>query len=274
MVRLRIQDQPAQTVRAAARQRVVVRNTRPAVAHRASDAGRLTLRVRSSAVAQTSVGPRLSIRPKRVTLLITSPGAFPISQGKLKDLVFGPGGVLSGDQSNVAVSYDAANKEVDYSLADLSGFDTGDLAEGDPLYNQISHEDPATLSQHDDRTDIGAVKGSNPLGYYETKITDKRLHHCVIGANQRTEDGAVRVNGGDFEVYLGGRWRVLLAGVALSQREADHVLLFDPTDSAVTIETHSGDSMETGTNGRPLIQSYQASMGSNPPKEVLSGGTF
>ena len=237
------------------------------------------LRVAAGTVRLSSGTRTIRIQKAIQKVQARAGGTFPISQGRLLDLIFGAGGALDpGTQANVSITYDdQGNKVLHVSLSDLAGFDTSDLAEADvstgPLYNQISVED-LQYSLHDERTDIGSVQGSNLLGYYRHDILDKVLDHCVIGWSDREEDGSVRVNGSDLEIYLAGRWRVLLAGVALSQRDSDHALVFAPEDSILTIETHTGDSVETGTNGRPLVQGYQASMGSNPPKEVISGGTF
>lgn len=175
-------------------------------------------------------------------------------------------------------------RKTDGSLLDIDDIQTlstsDDLAEGTvQWFNQITVENEDTLSIYTSRVDMGAASDSNPMGYYETLLTDKYLYHCTVGVNDNAVEGGVRVvedtalGENVFQVYLEGDWRTALTGVRLKKDENSE-LEFKPSGSILWINTHSGDSDEVGLNDRPLVQSYRASMGAYPPKEVISGGTF
>ncbi|QNN23305.1 hypothetical protein HED60_13815 [Planctomycetales bacterium ZRK34] len=149
--------------------------------------------------------------------------------------------------------------------------DTDELPEGvTNLYNQISD---VTLSMNKSRIDIGAVQSSNPSGYYVGLLSDMGLYHCRLGTSDNTVDGGIRYASTETpQVYVDG-WKDILYGVNISQ-DTGNILQFNPLGSILTINTHSGDSVEVGLNGRPIVQSYKASMGAYPPREIISGGTF
>ena len=187
--------------------------------------------------------------------------------------------VFTGSPAFGIVSEDIVNWNTAYGWGDhadagylTSGNNSDDLPEGtEHLYNQISDVDP---SMHADRTDMGYTQGSNPSGYYKDLLSNKKLLHVVIGRNDTEENGAVGFEDGRPFYYKDGREQDVLIGIDI-QESVNSSINYFPFESDLTFRIHSGDSVETGLNGVPLVQGYiNASMGAYPPDEVLFGGTF
>ena len=181
---------------------------------------------------------------------------------------------IDGTSDYVAV-YDASAGALRKTLLNTTNVPEG--TDQGAWYNQINPADAQTLSKQDDRNDIGAISDSNPMGFYETKLSDKELHHCLIGDSQRDEQGSFRVNRetGLLQIFRSNEWRNILDGVTISEEEeTDNELVHDPQDSIYTIVMHTGDSIEKSTSGLPVIQGYRSSIGESQPKQVLSGGSF
>ena len=185
---------------------------------------------------------------------------------------------ITGDTAATLVGYlvaeDGKVKAVmGIPLADIEDLtDSDDLPEGTThLYNQISDVDP---SMHADRTDMGYTQDSNPSGYYKDLLSNKKLLHVVIGRNDTEENGAIGFEDGRPFYYKDGREQDVLIGIDI-QESVNNSINYFPFESALTFRIHSGDSVETGLNGVPLVQGYiNASMGAYPADEVLFGGTF
>lgn len=118
---------------------------------------------------------------------------------------------------------------------------------------------------------------SDRQGYYSNKITDKVLHHVVVGHNDRTESGAIRTTTtGELQVYLAGAWAAIVTGFRFLQDSTNQAgeLEYKPTGYSNYYGVMDGNSNDLGFNGLPLVQQYKASMGVYPAKVVISGGTF
>lgn len=140
---------------------------------------------------------------------------------------------------------------------------------------------PLELDTDTSTPDMGAYNSdglgvSDKQGYYRDVISDKILHHSVIGHNDRTETGAVRVSGAELQVYLSGVWNAIVTGFRFLQDATSQVgeLEFRPTGYGNYYGVMDGNGNDLGWNGLPLVQQYKASMGGYPAKVVLDGGTF
>lgn len=117
---------------------------------------------------------------------------------------------------------------------------------------------------------------SDRQGYYSNKITDKTLHHVVIGHNDLAVSGAIRTASGELQVYLAGAWAAIVTGFRFLQDSTSQIgeLEFRPSGYANYYGVADGNGNDLGFNGLPLVQQYRASMGGYPAKIVISGGTF
>lgn len=129
--------------------------------------------------------------------------------------------------------------------------------------------------------DIGAFNSdglgvSDRQGYYSNVITDKVIHHTVIGHNDRTETGAIRVSGSELQVYLSGVWNAIVTGFRFIQDSTTLVgeLEFRPSGYSNYYSVMTGNSNDTDYNGLPVIQQYTGSMGVYSAKLVIDGGSF
>ena len=159
-------------------------------------------------------------------------------------------------------------------------FVTGDLDIGIGTETPISklqvvgslHVDGAWTNYNNALPDMGVISTSDLRGYGTDYISDKRMSNCLIGSNSRTENGGLRVDvtadPDTFDIYLGGIWQSILYDLTVVSGELEHT----PFDQ--TIDVWSGYSNLKGLNSIPIIQEYQTSMGSMPPKPTIDCGTF
>lgn len=140
---------------------------------------------------------------------------------------------------------------------------------------------PLELDAENSTPDMGAYNSdglgvSDRQGYYSNVITDKVLHHMVIGHNDRTETGGIRVSGSEMQAYLSGAWATVVTGFRFFQDATSQVgeLEFRPTGYANYYGVADGNGNDLGFNGLPLVQQYNASQGVYPAKIVVDGGTF
>lgn len=117
---------------------------------------------------------------------------------------------------------------------------------------------------------------SDRQGYYSDKITDKILHHMVVGHNDRTESGAIRVSGSELQVYLAGAWAAIVTGFRFLQDSTNQAgeLEYKPNGYSSYYGVADGNGNELAFNGLPIVQQYKASMGVYAAKVVISGGQF
>lgn len=140
---------------------------------------------------------------------------------------------------------------------------------------------PLELDAENTTPDMGAYNSdglgvSDRQGYYSNVITDKVLHHVVIGWNDRAEAGAVRVSGSELQVYLSSAWNTIVTGFRFQQDSSSQVgeLEFRPSGYANYYGVMNGNGNDLDYNGLPLVQQYQASMGVYAAKVVVDGGVF
>jgi len=215
---------------------------------------------------------------EELTIKLDSPSGLELSSDGLKvGVLTTKGDIFVHDGSQLQrLPIGTDNQALIADSAESLGVKWGDTL-GGGLANQITIEDADTLDNTADREDIGYEQGSNTIGYYETKITDKDLFHVVLGRNDRTVGGGIRSVVDDelgrvLQVYdeSDSRWKNALLDVR-AQTDENNELEYKPTDSSLWLNVHSGDSDETGLNGVPVVQSYQASMGAYPAPEALRG---
>lgn len=140
---------------------------------------------------------------------------------------------------------------------------------------------PLELDSENTTPDRGAYNNdglgvSDRQGYYSNVITDKVLHHMVIGWNDRTEAGAVRVSGSELQVYLSAAWNTIVTGFRFQQDSTSQVgeLEFRPSGYSNYYGVMNGNGNDLDYVGLPLVQQYRASMGGYSAKLVVDGGTF
>ena len=140
---------------------------------------------------------------------------------------------------------------------------------------------PLELDADTSTPDMGAYNSdglgvSDKQGYYSSVITDKILHHTVVGHNDRTETGGIRVSGAELQVYLAGAWNAIVTGFRFLQDSTSQVgeLEYKPLGYSNYYGAADGNGNDLGWNGLPLVQQYRASVGGYPAKLVLDGGTF
>lgn len=120
--------------------------------------------------------------------------------------------------------------------------------------------------------DIGYEQNSSLSGYGEDYISRKRLSNVSIGGNNNPENGAIRIdvtNDPDtFEIYLRGEWQTVMYDLTYETDDFRHIPLDFP------IQVWSGNSVQLGNNGLPLVQEYQTSRGAYPVPILVDGGSF
>jgi hypothetical protein len=130
--------------------------------------------------------------------------------------------------------------------------------------------------------DIGAYNSdglgvSDKQGYYASVITDKILHHAVIGANDRTETGGLRTSGSELQFYANAAWNAIVTGFRFSQDNTYQVgeLEYRPVGYSNYYGASDGNGTEMDWTGiLPIVQQYRASIGGYSSKVVLDGGVF
>lgn len=140
---------------------------------------------------------------------------------------------------------------------------------------------PLEMDTDTSTPDMGAYNSdglgvSDRQGYYSNVITDKVLHHMVVGHSDRTESGSFRVNSGELQVYLSSAWNTIVTGFRFQQDSTSQVgeLEFRPTGYSNYYGVQNGNGNDLDPNGLPLVQQYIASMGLYAAKIVVDGGTF
>lgn len=140
---------------------------------------------------------------------------------------------------------------------------------------------PLELDSENTTPDMGAYNSdglgvSDRQGYYSNVITDKVLHHMVIGHSDRTESGSFRVSSGELQVYLSSAWSTIVTGFRFQQDSTSQVgeLEYRPSGYSNYYGVQNGNGNDLDYNGLPLVQQYQASMGVYAAKIVVDGGTF
>lgn len=140
---------------------------------------------------------------------------------------------------------------------------------------------PLEMDTDTSTPDMGAYNSdglgvSDRQGYYSNVITDKVLHHMVIGHSDRTESGSFRVSSGELQVYLSSAWNTIVTGFRFQQDSTSQVgeLEYRPSGYSNYYGAMNGNGNDLGYNGLPLVQQYVASMGAYAAKIVVDGGVF
>ncbi len=128
---------------------------------------------------------------------------------------------------------------------------------------------PATPDMGYPYTDYG-LNGYAPNGF-----SAKRASQFSIGGNDTTTDGAVRTINGTFQVYLNGTWNDIVMNFRFRE-DSGYGYSFEhmPIGFTEWIEVMSGNSVDVGLNGLPLIQNYMSDMGAYPTPIIIDGGTL
>ncbi len=115
-------------------------------------------------------------------------------------------------------------------------------------------------------------KEDNDIG----SISEYRFSHCTIGSNDRSEEGAVSVSDSVFRIYLNGSLQDVVTNFRFREDDTDNTpeLETRPIGYDDWYKVHSGNSVRLSVEGTPVVQNYRASIGGNPLRVVVSGGTF
>ncbi len=140
---------------------------------------------------------------------------------------------------------------------------------------------PLELETETATPDMGAYNQeglgvSDKAGYYDTDITDKKLHNVTLLENANATEGSIRTTtSGVFQVYLNGVWNNVVINFVLREDSSGaYELEHAPVGFTYYYEVMSGNSDNLGLDGYPIIQQYTANMGCYGPTLELSGGTF
>ena len=140
---------------------------------------------------------------------------------------------------------------------------------------QDLHVDGTFTNYNSKLPDIGKEQTSDLRGYGTDYITDKRLSHCLIGSSDRDVEGSIRLNNGTFQIYANGVWNDIVINFRLREDSSgSYEFEHKPIGFNWWYEIMSGNSDQTGIDGRPIIQQYSSSMGAYQEDLILDGGAF
>jgi len=122
--------------------------------------------------------------------------------------------------------------------------------------------------------DMGYLQNNSKDGYYAAFITDKALINCTIGFNASTSNGGLWIDNSvtpnQLKIYMNSGAKTIMTDFSNTLGYLAHY----PFSTTQAVKVWSGNSVEVGLNGRPMIQEYDISMGAYPPAKVLNGGTY
>jgi hypothetical protein len=133
------------------------------------------------------------------------------------------------------------------------------------------------LSTRTSGEDIGYEKHSSLDGYSSTYITNKYLHNVVLKYSSTAETGSVRTYNNKFQIYLNAKWNDIVINFVLQEDSTEgYALEHKPTVPAADqwYLLYSGNSVDGGLDGLPLVQQYTASMGAYQTPLVIKGRSF
>lgn len=125
--------------------------------------------------------------------------------------------------------------------------------------------------------DMGAIQDSSPIGITDEYISDKTLYDVVLSiynnfGDSDTPIGAIQYNADDtpdsLQVYTDLGVANVPIDIAYLTGDYTHVV------NNTTISIRSGNSLDVGLNGIPIVQEYSVDMGAFPYPTSIDGGTF
>jgi len=134
---------------------------------------------------------------------------------------------------------------------------------------------PFQLLTADPDPDIGLYEWNNRLGYGTDYVTDKLLANVWLGSNAGTTEGSIwvdppTVNPRKLYVRLNSTNNTVIIDFSLLLGYLVHY----PFSTTQAIKVWSGDSLEVGLNGIPVIQEYTSDIGAYPAPYIIHGGLF
>lgn len=164
---------------------------------------------------------------------------------------------------------------------------------GDPRYLKLDQTTPQTIAngipvieegltvegdfvnQDLNSLDMGYSNIHDNRGYNEEYITDKTIYNAKIGWSIFDEEGSIRTFDGLLEIFLNSVWNDVVVNFRFRENaDNSYALEHSPIGFNEYYEVYSGNSVEKGLNGLPLIQNYVSSMGAYPVPLELDGGIF
>ncbi len=129
------------------------------------------------------------------------------------------------------------------------------------------------LQIQEEAIDAGYTQDNDKNGYGDDYIQNKRAYDFSLGDHTNSPiQGSLRVNSANnpvtFEIYLRDRWYKLIYDLNMDNQELQH------TPENYDVQVWSGNSVETGLTGQPIIQEYQVDSGAYPVQTIIDGGTF
>ena len=121
--------------------------------------------------------------------------------------------------------------------------------------------------------DQGWTQGSDKQGYGGDYTDGKKHTTTGIGAfNGRVYEGAIKVDASNnpitFEIYLRGKWNKIFYDFQMVNNKLEHI------PKTYTIDVRSGNSVELGLNGLPIVREYKVDQGVYPSRVIIDGGTL
>lgn len=121
--------------------------------------------------------------------------------------------------------------------------------------------------------DQGWTQGSDKQGYGGDYTDGKKHTTTGIGAfNGQVYEGAIKVDSSNdpitFEIYLRGKWNKIFYDFQMVNNKLEHI------PKTYTIDVRSGNSVELGLNGLPIVREYKVDQGVYPSRVIIDGGTL
>lgn len=163
-----------------------------------------------------------------------------------------------------------ADSDHTHTVSDITDFptipDTDDFVRKDGSNLDPQQEVLQKILEQQASPDMGYLQNSNRAGYYPEKISNKDLKNVTIKGSYREERGSVRTTkSNEYQIYLGDEWKTIVTGFRFRENASGgYALEHKPVGFETWIAVHTGNSVNVGLNGKPMVQAYQVSMGAYP----------